>query len=118
MQFVWTDPYDGASSLHQQTLRGRPQRWEQEKRTVALMQLCDLPCVATSLDHIVVELVPERHSSQPWPREFCKGTEIQTVDSLRDAIYGECEKGEKEILKGEEPHVGYNSMATQDEDQY
>lgn len=52
-----------------------------EKRTVALMELCDLPCVATSLDHIVVELIPESQSSQLWPRKFSKGAEVQAVNS-------------------------------------
>lgn len=39
------------------------------------MQLCDLPNIATSLDNVVVELVPESQSRQRWPRKSSKGIE-------------------------------------------
>lgn len=71
------------------------------------MQLCDLPCVATSLDHIVVELVPESQSSELWPGELGKGAEVQAVDSERYAICEECNKKKEKKGKGEEVHVGY-----------
>lgn len=51
------------------------------ERRVALIQLCDLSSIATSLDNVVVELVPESQSRQRWPRKSCKGIEIQAVDS-------------------------------------
>ena len=71
------------------------------------MELCDLPCVTTSLDHIVVELIPESQSSQLWPREFSKGAEIQAVNRLKNAVCGEREKCEEKIVKGENIHVGH-----------
>lgn len=75
--------------------------------TVALMQLCDLPCIATSLDHIVVELVPESQSSELWARKFSKRAEIQSVDSERYAICEECENENEKIAHGKEVHVDY-----------
>ena len=70
------------------------------------MQLCDPPCIATSLDHIVVKLVPESDSSQFWPRKFGKGAEIQAVDNQRGTVYGESEKCKEKIEDGEKHHVG------------
>lgn len=80
MQFVRTDAYDGVSKPALTVYR-RLQFKQREERTVLLMQLGDLPCIATTLDNIVVELVPESQCGQLWRRKCGEGTEIQAIDS-------------------------------------
>ena len=51
-----------------------------DDRSILFMQLRNLPCVPSTFDDIIVELVPGSKRCKLWARERRDGTQVQTVN--------------------------------------
>ena len=56
--------------------------------TILFVQLGNLPCVPSTFDDIIIELVPERQRCKLWARERGDGTQVQTVNGSIQRVKG------------------------------
>jgi hypothetical protein len=88
MKLVGTDPDDGTLTKMTISVSHLSKNRGARRRTVLLVQLCDLESVLALQDIVIVKLIPQRRRSELGTGKFGQRGETEAVDNTNDDIHG------------------------------
>ncbi len=59
---------------------------DSDDRSIAFVQLGDLPCVSSMHDYIIVELIPEGQCCKLWTGKRGDGAPVQAIDGSINSV--------------------------------